>query len=510
MPSGVTAWVSEGETILAAARNAGVPIAASCAGRGTCGECGVRLVSGVLQEADAVEKRGLTRAPDGVRLACQARVSGHVTVQPLISLGVQAEQFDPVAGAELVAAIDLGTTMVGAVVIDRKSGREIGRSTVANQQSVWGADVLSRLSASVSGEDTALRESAERSIVAALEAAAPELLLDISRLVIAGNTAMEALLAGADVSSLATYPFVIPRSRDALSGDSSLWPRLRDGVRIEVVPPMASFVGGDVLAGLVAMGIAPGGHPVMLVDVGTNAEVVLATKKELFVASAAAGPAFEGGGVSSGGPAIEGAVSSVRIHEDGGVHLETIGDAGPKWFSGAGLVSAVAALRRVGHLDSSGLLDEKGPLRDRFTQDGEGVLGVDLGDDTCQLRVTQLDVRTIQLAKAAVRAAVQLVLSRAGVRARKLSVLYIAGAFGGALEVGDLVELGVVPEQSGDVVEFVGNTSLRGAAVLALDDTLWSEARSLAASALHVDLAVDPEFNTLLIEGVELEPFHAR
>ena len=213
-----------------------------------------------------------------------------------------------------------------------------------------------------------------------------------------------------------------------------------------MVPPIASFVGGDALAGTLSAGMIDAAHPILLVDFGTNAEIVLAGAGPLVVASAAAGPAFEGVGVSCGGPAAEGAVTRVRIAEDGSVALEALGSAEPQWFSGSGLVSAVAELRRHGHLDASGLLIAAGPLASRFSRGPGDVLEVRLGDDESScLVLTQLDVRALQLAKAAIRVGIEAVLAEGGVAASELESVLVAGAFGSALEPADLIELGVLP-----------------------------------------------------------------
>lgn len=508
-PSGATAWARPGDTVLSVARRAGVSILASCAGRGTCGECAVRVLDGELDVVGAVEKRGLGRSSAaGVRLACQAKIVGPVVIRPVIALGKHVEQMEAAGDERLIAAVDVGTTNVHAVVIGATSGRQVGTSTVANRQSSWGADVLSRLSAAAV-DAVALREAAENSIEEALSAAALGALGRIERLVIAGNTAMIALLTQADVSPLATHPFAIPDGMRSLGVDSALRAWLGPEARIDLVPPLASFVGGDLLAGLIATDMTPRRKPELLVDVGTNAEVALAAHGRIFVASAAAGPAFEGSGLSCGGPAVEGAVTRVRVDSSSNVDFDTVGGAPARWFSGAGLISALATLRVLGHLDASGLLREAGPLRARFSRDEAGVLLLDLGGEDACLRVTQLDVRALQLAKAAVRTAIQMVLEHAGVRARSLSVVRIAGAFGAALESDDLVQLGLVPRQAGSSVVWVGNTSLSGAVALALDEELWGGLSSLTENVTHVSLASDDRFSEKMIAALALEAYSA-
>jgi uncharacterized 2Fe-2S/4Fe-4S cluster protein (DUF4445 family) len=230
----------------------------------------------------------------------------------------------------------------------------------------------------------------------------------------------------------------------------------------------------------------------------------------LVAASTAAGPAFEGVGVSCGGPAIVGAVETVEV-SGGGVTLATIGGVPPRWFSGAGLVSALAVLRRAGHLGADGALSISGPLAARFSRDHDGVLGVDLGprpgSGDERLTVNQLDVRTIQLAKAAIRVAVEEVLAHAAISPQALESVAVAGAFGGALRVADLVSLGVLPAVLAGRVRLVGNAALEGAALLALDPALFQLVEPLRARVRHVDLAADAGFGAAFIAATQLGEF---
>ena len=315
-PAEVTVWVEQGSTVLAAAKQADVVVPAPCGGRGVCGSCGVRVVSGDLSEPDAQELDGLRRAPAGVRLACRARIEGACEIQPLIRQVADGRTTPQGADLELVAGVDLGTTSVAAVLVDPVSGREIARASVPNRQQAFGADVLTRMSAALAGSSAELRAAAEDSIVLALDAAASLGGVNVSgvcRLVIAANSAMIALLLGADVASLAVSPFIPPSTGGDLPADSRVRASIAPDAEAFVLPPVAGFVGGDALAAVLAAGLSDAIEPTLLIDFGTNAEIVLAGCGPLIVASAAAGPAFEGAGIACGGPAAEGAVTSVRV-----------------------------------------------------------------------------------------------------------------------------------------------------------------------------------------------------
>lgn len=503
MPSGVTAWVQPGTSVLDAARCAGVTLVAPCGGRGICCSCGVRVVDGALQPPDEIEEQALVRAPAGVRLACRARVSGPVSVRPLVHATVESSHSTPSEG-ELVVGVDLGTTNVAALAVEARGGREVARSTIPNAQAAWGSDVLSRVAASIEGASGELRDAAVDSVVSAVVAAGDDP-ARVSRIVVSGNTVMAGLLSGVDLDAIAVAPYpapVIPRQIRLAETPLA-------HADVIVVPPVASFVGGDVLAGAVHTGLLYADRPAMLVDIGTNAEVLLASGGRLWAASAPAGPAFEGGGIECGGPAVRGAVVSVEIADDGSIELSTLEDAPPRWFSGAGLLSALGELRRLGHLRPDGLLESEGALEPHFHVSSDGVQRVRLGGESGCLTLSQLDIRSLQLAKAAVRVGVEMVLAEAGLAGGELADIHVAGAFGGAVSAASLVNLGVVPASVSDAVRHAGNASLAGAAAMALDPGTLDDAVGRAAGVRHVELATNPAFASALMRAVTLEPYDA-
>lgn len=499
-PPGVTVWVEPGTSVLEAGRLAGVAIDAQCGGRGVCGRCAVRVRRGALADPSADEARALARTPSGVRLACRARIAGPVTVEPLPPLVEPSVPRAASSDRGLVAGVDLGTTTVVASVLEVATGREIGTSVVVNRQRSYGGDVLSRLGAVLEGHGEELREAALVSIEDAINGAGAAL-ASLDEVVVAGNAAMTAILAGADVRSLAHAPFAVPDIPERLdpgvmSPDGSPWP----GVRL--VPPLAPFIGGDVAAGLV--GLRALEQPsALLLDIGTNAEVVLARAGSVIAASAPAGPAFDGVGIAAAGPAIPGAVVRVSLDEDGDLALETLGGAAPTHLSGAGLVSALALLRSSGHLDPEGSLVPDGPLGARFARDAEGVVSVDLGLPDTPLPITQRDVRALQLAKAALQVAVEAVLSAGDCDA--VERVWLAGAFGRALSADDLCVLGMLPRGIGRVAEAVGNASLLGACALALEPALFEGVGELQQAVRAIDLASEPGFTDRLLRAMRFE-----
>jgi len=510
-PDGTVVWVEPGTTVSDAAQAAGIVIPAPCGGRGVCGSCGVRVVAGVLSEPDDAELAGLVRAPKGMRLACRARIVTAVEVRPLVTATRARERVAESARPrrDLVAAVDLGTTSVAAAIIDAGTGGELARASIANRQQAMGSDVLSRIAAAGEGAGDALRASAEASVLEALRAAASAASVPLGwvrRLVIAGNSAMAGLLSGSDVSGLASHPFTAPIYDSDLTA-STLSAELAPLAVIRVLPPIASFVGGDTVGAIVGSGMLQTPGPSLMVDLGTNAEIVLASTGEITVASAAAGPAFEGAGIVCGGPAADGAITKVGASRDGSIDVEVLGGGEPLWLSGSGVVSAVAMLRRLGHIDRTGLFIVEGPLRARFDVDGAGVVVFTLGDGQGCLSLSQLDVRAVQLAVAAIHVGISSVLRDARCSADDLTAVYVAGALGFSVDAGDLVSLGVLPSEADGIAVRVGNAALAGAAAIAFDDEVLASVAETLGRARSVDLALQPDFGDAFLAAMTLEPY---
>lgn len=529
-PSGMTALVEPGITLIEAARIAGVAIPVSCGGRATCGSCAVRVLAGALAEPDEVEFAALGRTLGNLRFACRARIAEGqpVTVRPLASSaatvqsaeletgsGVSASQVSgsDVSGTvpvELVAAIDVGTTTVAAIVAEADGGRVLGSATVPNHQQSWGADVLARVSAAIAGEAAELRQAVMRSVNEALTLAAGGEGRSFERVAVAGNPAMSGLFTGVPVATLAQHPFSVP-SYPQVSGEQVLGShRVR---QVLVFPAIAGFVGGDALAGLVHIGAlrntADTSAPELLVDLGTNAEIALFAGGSLWAASAAAGPAFEAAGIECGLPAVPGAIVRVSLAEGDptGLRIETLDDIPPAGIAGSGLISIAALLRSTDHLAASGLLTAVGPLESRFFRGEDGILRLAL-DDAGRVTVSQADLRALQLAKGAVAVGVRSVLETSEFGAEDLAAVHVAGAFGSGLHVHDLTVLGVLPERVEAVVRSAGNAALAGALDIALKPDLLRDAETLAKGATHVDLAAMPGFNKALMAALEFAPVH--
>lgn len=535
--------VEEGATLGAAVVAAGLPLEQPCAGRGTCHKCKA-IVQGALSPLDDKEMEGLTEAERaaGYRLACRARVRGDatVTLAPIVVFSnkiFRACDDYRRPDAPLGLAIDLGSTTVAAFVTTLDKGQVCLGAAALNQQTVFGADVISRMAAALQGPETAGRLSmlAQSSIVQAIDALKlpPRAREGIQRATIVGNCVMHHLLLRYPVDTLAELPFQphnLAAIRDAGGRFGDTFPRQ---ARVALPPLIGGFVGSDALACLAYYRFDRAPGPMAAIDLGTNGEVMVTDGRRIVVASTAAGPAFEGVNISCGTRAVDGAIVGVKADAgDGSLRLTTIGDQPPVGLTGSGLLDLVRELRRAGVVDRTGRFvrehpvfghrlsqDQGGVRRLLITDSPEGPPGGDLRDlrqevdrrgaesaeeaPRVPLYLTQHDIRELQKAKGAIRTAVEILLARLDLAPGDLCRLILTGSFGSQLNVEAVVGLGMVPPLDLDVVEPSANGAGLGAALF-LDDEEFARGERIATQAEQVDLDMDPDFNRRFIEAVDL------
>ncbi len=415
------------------------------------------------------------------------------------------EQSAPVCGV----ALDIGTTTIVGYLLELTGGRQLAAASAMNPQASFGSDLISRLHA-VLDDPTNLQRLREAVVGAAgriiqracREAGcAPEQVYEVT---VAANTCMHHLLLGLDASALATSPFapVVAAGLDLPAADVGL--PVHPRANVHLLPNVAGFVGADTIAGILASGIAHADGWRLLLDVGTNAEIVLGCRDRLLACSAAAGPAFEGGNVSCGTVARDGAVSRVRW-EDGRLRAETVGGSPAVGVCGSGLLDAVRVLLELGVVLPSGrlLAPERWPepVRQglRWSEDPSGVV-LARGDRPVVL--TQGDVRQLQLAKGAVRAACELLLRTAGVAPAELEEVLLAGAFGNYLDPGSVLALGLVPPVAPHRLRSIGNAAGTGAKLALLERSAREEAARLGQAVEYLELSLHPGFQDAFMEAM--------
>jgi len=467
-----------------------------CRGRHTCGKCGI-YVSGPVAPPDPVEAGLLARshAPElpgyAWRMACLARITGEVGIvaSSIAGIAVAGADLDLVtydgdAPDSLGCAVDIGTTTV-TVMLFRLGDRErLADVSGLNHQAAHGADVLSRIDAANRGAGETLQALIAGQIDAMIADAlgtAGAAATDITRLVITGNTTMLHLLTGLPVATLGVYPFTPVSLFGEVRPATTLFPALTSAT-MYLPPAISTYVGPDIVCGLLATGVGSRPSPELLVDIGTNGEMALAADGVLWCCSTAAGPAFEGAEISAGMPALPGAIDDVWV-ESGALAYSTIGHKRARGVCGTGLIAAVDACLDLGLLDGTGAMD--GPA-------------VAIGDSG--IAITQADVRKLQLAKAAVAAGIDTLVAEAGPAAHDITCLHLAGGFGSYLNPTPAAGIGLIPKTLADKAEPSGNAALSGAILLTLAAGARDKAAALAHRAREVPLATHPVFMDRYIE----------
>jgi DNA-binding GntR family transcriptional regulator/uncharacterized 2Fe-2S/4Fe-4S cluster protein (DUF4445 family) len=526
--------VEQGSLLSGAIIATGLPLEQPCAGRGTCLKCKV-LAEGDLNPLDDHEMAGLSPAEraSGYRLACRARITGDatVTLAPVVVYSnkiFRACNDHKRRGVPLGLAIDLGSTTVAAFVTTLDAGRVCAGAAALNQQTAFGADVISRLAAAQEGPETARRVStlALSSIVQAVDALklAPSVRDRIRRVTIVGNCAMHHLLLRYPVDTLAELPFQ-PHDKASVRFHGELDHNPFAGIfpphaEVALPPLIGGFVGSDALACLVYYGFDRAAGPMAAIDLGTNGEVMVTDGAHIRVGSTAAGPAFEGVNISCGTRAVDGAIVGAKAHADGSLALATVGDQPPVGLTGSGLLELVSELRRAGVIDPGGRLVAEHPIFGRrLSQDEEGVRrflitdrgvdrrGVEDGEEGARvsLYLTQHDVRELQKAKGAIRATIDTLLDQLGLRPSDLQRLILTGSFGSQLEMVAIAGLGMIPPVPPAVIEVSANGAGLGAALM-LDDSEFARAERVATAAVQVDLDMDPGFDRRYVRSLALRP----
>jgi len=527
-PEGVTVEVSPGSTLLEAAHAAGVAIDAPCGGVGRCGSCRVRAEGGLTPlSRDEQELLGGAGVAAGKRLACRARVNGPVTVTlgaasgetrvvtESTDMGDLAVEPPGVRGFKrradshylLGAVADIGTTTVAVSLVDLENGDELGSAGMLNVQYPWGADVMSRIG-SAAAEGTAVLQrpiarQVERLIAGLLVPLDGASLADVREVAIVGNTTMMNALLGEDLTPLGQAPYAGSVLGPVSLPASELGMGLLSDAVCHILPGASAFIGADVVAGVLATRLDRAEQPTLMIDLGTNGEIVLAVPgRPLLAASAAAGPALEGAGIERGMRAEPGAIERVWL-EAGDLELATVGGFPPVGICGSGVLDLMAVMLDAGVLAADGRIagEVAGPLARRVAErDGVRVFVV---DEHSGVALSQHDVRQLQLAKGAVRAALDLVLEEAALAPDDVAEVLVAGGFGLHVDGRALERIGMVPAGWGGRLAFLGNAAKEGARVALLDSAARERAVDIAGSIRTLPLAEHVEFQSRFLGALD-------
>lgn len=513
-----------GPTVREILDNNNIRVRSSCGGTGSCGLCSIQLPNGTSKDHTAAELNKLTlkEREHGSRLACQCRPANDLTIvidNPAVSSSWRSlsaygyspafDRLQPISSSDRAgnfygAAVDLGTTQIRVSLWDLHTGKVLAGRSGLNPQAVFGADVLSRMVRAAESREHS-QEMGRLAIDAIAEAlqdiASRELIdtKDITKMVLVGNTPMISLLTGKNHKLLIKPDYwtrevnCVPEDLDSLALP---W-GFREETHIEIVRPMAGFVGSDLLAGIIATSLIEGPAGSLLIDFGTNSEIALWDGEKLWITSAAGGPAFEGSGISYGMPAEPGAVYRIAPRQEESYPVDVIGGGAARGICGSGLVDIIACLLSSGQLKKNG----------GFAQDiGEQGYPVLPGEEGVYLKKEDVDL--FQRAKGGIAGGINCLLKRATFKIKALQRVCVCGAFGSFLNIENAQAIGLLPAMPVRQVELCGNTALAGCELL-----LFSSARnvvqSLKQKAELVNMAGDMDFEQVFIENLFLQPMQA-
>ncbi|WP_202318904.1 ASKHA domain-containing protein [Archaeoglobus neptunius] len=555
LPSGKRVEVEKGRTILSAAQDVGEGIRSLCGGKGSCGKCRVAVRKGEVQVISEEAHEKFIK-DEGYYLACQTAVVGDVEVfippesrlekqQILKEFFVEERDFNPAVRVEhytdaflpeilsekgyrlsitpeveegeltLVIrngnvidvlpgkaevyglAIDVGTTTIVAALVDLTDGRILNIASDYNGQIIYGEEVLSRVEFARSRRDgimilqKAVVDSINRLVENLLEGyASPDRIYDV---VAAGNTLMTHFLIGKDVEYLFSSSDVKLNRKGYEYRGIELGLRVNDKAGFYALPSVGRFIGGDIVGDIIASKIVDSATISLMVDLGTNGEIVIGSEGWAMATSVASGPAFEGYEIKHGSRAVEGAIDHVKIEGDEVVY-SVVGNTKPRSICGSGLIDLLAELFKNGIVDVQGTLKRDHP-RVILTEDGAEFVVAEADESATgkPITFTEKDIETLIKSKAAVCAGIAVLVKKAGLSMKDIDDFYIAGAFGYYIDFDNAVTIGLFPEMRARVHQ-IGNGSLAGAYMVLTSRRKRELADTIAAMFAYFDLATDADF----------------
>ncbi|HYA22020.1 MAG TPA: ASKHA domain-containing protein [Thermoproteota archaeon] len=591
LPDDLTLRVDVDDDLLSALRVSGLQIESICNGRGTCGKCLVKVISGDVSPPTEREKEWQLLVGPEARLACQTRAVDNVTLflpetsrtseakiltvgrmleakpSPLVQVKivevpapslsdqspdvgrllkqVGVTSYDPALLGRIPAvlrdsnwqvqavvrdgslvdllprsvtrrilgvAADIGTTTVVVYLFDLVTGKLLDVKADYNAQIKYGEDVVTRISYAINdglhlaSVQRAIAETLNGLIAAALSGvrASPA---DVYDVVAAGNSIMTSFLVGADPGAISRAPYTPPFLDSVRVNLHMLGLSGNPACELRSVPLISGYVGGDVVADILVSGVHKRESISLLIDLGTNGEVVIGSSQGMLAASCAAGPALEGYGITRGMRAMSGAIESVAIDRGTGeVFYRTIAGAKPRGICGSGVVDSIVAMLAAGVLETSGRILVG--TSDRVVERGKEkafviVSGKDSADGK-DIVLTQGDIRRFQLAKAAIYSASSVLMSKMKVGVQDVEHLYVAGAFGNYISPVNAMIVGLLPEIPTDRVTQIGNGSGMGACALLMDKGLWKDAELISKRVQPVELNLVPGFEKEYVDATFL------
>jgi uncharacterized 2Fe-2S/4Fe-4S cluster protein (DUF4445 family) len=510
-PDGRQISIHAGATLLDAAGQAGIILNTVCGGKGICKKCIVNLDPdgrGVLACQHYIDSDLTVTVPPSSRFFEHKILTEGVAPQTEIQPDIYKKYLKfASAGKIFGVAVDIGTTTVVAKLIDMTDGHPLATQADLNPQARYGDDVISRIS--YAQTDAKLAEL-HKAIIDCINELTAKLCSQASidtkqiyEMCVVGNTTMNHIFLKLPVVQLGQAPYKA-FSLDAKDlSPEKIALQINPAGNVHTVENIAGFVGSDTVAVALAVDINSAQDLTLVVDIGTNGEIVLGTADKLYAASCAAGPAFEGARISCGSRAMEGAIQAVVINE-GDIDLEVIGNCPPYSICGSGLIDAVAVLLDLGIIDRTGRFVKPEKLQGKLSP-------ADLSRIIQQNRqpafrlvdkivLTQQDIRQLQLAKAAIRAGIKLLQKKIGLEDDDIKQVLLAGAFGNYIRRESALRIGLLPNLPLERIHFIGNAAASGAQMVLLSLKCRAQAKKLARKIEYVEIANEPDFQGVFAE----------
>ncbi len=530
--------LERGKTLFDYADDLALRVPTSCGRTGECHECIVEVRRGMDALDPVTASENFLR--ENYRLACQAAINDidadvefnilrrqpriltqsiartdveldPVTVREgddIIYKGADGPRFvDRYRGKMLGIAADIGTTTVAMNLVDLESGSILYTASFENPQRFGGSDVMHRISydtGTYRGELQAVLISSINYEIGEMVRSLRIRRRQIVDFVAVGNTTMRDMLFGIDVEPIGVKPYKSHTEQELLDGNSDTTAlnvvaqevgiRINPNANVYSGPLIASHIGSDVAADLLTVGIdEEDEEQVMLIDIGTNTEIVAGNRTTLFAASCPAGPAFEGGAVTYAMPGYDGAVERIKITDLASNELEltTIGDISPSGICGSGLIDLLAELRRHDIMNELGSFNDGS---DEYTFYKEN-----------QLTLSRADISALAQAKAANYCGQNIVLETVGAGIADYSRLYLAGGFANYINIENAIDIGFIPDMPLDRIDKVGNASLQGATIMLINSSKRAAIESLARTVKHIELETNPNFFDHFVEGCQFK-----
>ena len=513
--NGVEVAAEPGASIFDLAETAGVHVPTSCRKQGKCKECIVEVVEGAEALTPRTEPEEHLRG--NFRLSCQtcvrrpdARVRAHTMRRGAMQIvdSQAAQVYRPACDLHVKPerpfglALDLGTTTVVLRLVDLRTGELAATSSFENPQRFGGSEIMSRIQYDTDHRGKLLMRTLAGYLTHAIEEF-PVNPREIGEMVVVGNSTMRDLFFGLNVYTIGQNPYRSITEIEVEEGKRATTSLLSTGrqcllpihteARVWGAPVISGHVGADAAACMLAADLANEERLVAIMDIGTNTELIVGNRDRMMAASCPAGPAFEGGGVACGMPALEGAIEDVAIDEHGELRLSVIGGGAPEGICGSGLVKLLGELLRTGRMNGMG----------RFT---DGASRIDIARGVYFL---ESDVNELAQAKGANAAGLHTVFSEYAVDFDDIEVFYLAGGFGRHIDIAAAQRIGLIPDIPASRIVQAGNASIEGATIALVSEEKRAEMEKIARRVAHCRLETHPRFFDFFVEGCQFKPIES-